>query len=114
MDIPEHFMAQLHAVAYTSEKPLQAVLNAVLARALPTPAQHPSAMLAISYELMQPGDSISEMMARFIEVRDIEGLDIRDDQISLTVETMSGTIDPLTASILDEAGSIFNGAAISQ
>ena len=109
MDMPPHFMAQIRAIQYTSGKPLQSVLNAVLANALPPPAQHPGAMLAISYELMQPGDSIGEMMARFQEVRDHEGLPIRDDEITLAVESMTGTIDPLTAALCSEAGDIFNG-----
>ena len=114
MTIPPHFMGQLRAIHYTSGKPLQAVLNAVLCRALPNPSQHPGAMLAIAYELMQPGDSLGEMMNRFQEVRDVEELEMRDDEIQIAVEAMSGTIDPLTASILDEAGSIFNGAEIDK
>jgi len=109
MDMPPHFMAQLRAIQYVSGKPLQAVLNAVLAEALPPPTQHPGAILALAYELIQPGDSIGEMMARFQEVRDEEELPMRDDEIQIAVESMSGTIDPLTAALCSEAGDLFNG-----
>lgn len=109
LTIPPHFMAQLHAIAYVSAKPLQSVLNAVLANALPPPSQHPGELLAIAYELMQPGDSLADMVARFQEVRDAEQLPIRDDEITVAVERMAGTIDPTTAALCAEAGDIFNG-----
>jgi len=109
MEIPPHFFWQLQALAFVSGKTIQQALTAALAAALPPPSQHPGELLAIAYELMQPGDSLADMVARFQEVRDAEQLPIRDDEITVAVESMSGTIDPTTAALCAEAGDIFNG-----
>ena len=109
LEIPPHFFWQIRALAFVSGKTLQSVLNAVLTSALPPPSQQPGELLSIAYELMQPGDSLAAMVARFQEVRDAEQLPIRDDEITVAVESMSGTIDPTTAALCAEAGDIFNG-----
>ena len=44
----------------------------------------------------------------------MEQLPIRDDEIQVAVESMTGCIDPLTAALCSEAGDIFNGAEIDK
>ena len=106
LEIPLFYRQQMEALAYVSGKSRQAVLNAVLAKALPSPATDPENLLEIAFSLQQPGDDIPALAACFREVRDAEGIPIDDHSIMLSVESMCGIISPDERALLEEAATI--------
>jgi len=105
--IPPHFAKQIQAIAYICAKDQQAVLNAVLAAALPDPHQAPENLLQLAFGLIQPGDSIPDLISRFKEVRDFEKLPFDDHALMLEMEVMTGVLSEDQASLLEDANHIF-------
>ena len=106
LDIPEHFLWQINALAYVSGKTRQQALVAALSTAFPHPSEDPANILEMAHGMMMPGDDLQSLADRFREVRTAEEIPLRDDEVDVCLEMHSGIVDPGTALLLKQAGQI--------
>ena len=109
LEIPEHFMWQLEAIAYVSGKPLQTALNAVLVAALPDTDEHPENLLKLAVAVVQPGDCLDALLDRFREVREAEKLPIDEHSTIVAFEQFRGLMNYEEAALLDHAHNLITG-----